>query len=80
MISATFGNAPEPTLVLTGDDSVAPSHVEIEMTDQGAVVRATREIMLNGKRTIGDDRLVTGDVVRVGRSFVRFEDKAGGQR
>jgi pSer/pThr/pTyr-binding forkhead associated (FHA) protein len=55
------------------DPYLSPRHAEFAFTDEGLVVRDLRS--LNGVfvKIVGEERLVSGDILRIGQELLRFD-------
>ena len=71
----TVGRLPESTISIN-DNNVSRKHAEIRTSSVAYVVvdlGSTNGTMVNGVRTVGEQRLDEGDIVSFGSTHVRFE-------
>ncbi|SCE92957.1 FHA domain-containing protein [Micromonospora purpureochromogenes] len=71
-----IGRAPTADIVVT-DPHLSRRHAEVRLTDAGAVLvdlGSTNGTWLNDRRITGPEQLCDGDVVRLGRTELRFFD------
>jgi hypothetical protein len=72
----TIGRGGQNDLVLAGDEFASARHVRIESRRDGVWVQdlgSTNGTYVNGSRVAGAQRLVPGDVLRVGETDLRLE-------
>ena len=75
-VPITFGRADDNRAVLDSDDFVSAHHARIESTRDGVWLvdlDSTNGTWVNDERMSGRRRLQDGDVVRIGRTELRFE-------
>jgi pSer/pThr/pTyr-binding forkhead associated (FHA) protein len=73
----TIGRAAQNDLALDGDEFASARHVRVEPRRDGVWVHdlgSTNGTHVNGIRIDRPRKLVTGDVLRVGETELRFED------
>jgi hypothetical protein len=74
----TIGRAERNDLVLEGDDFASSLHARIEARGDGVWVQdleSTNGTFINGERVLGARRIAPGDVVRVGETDLRLEER-----
>ena len=74
----TVGRGGENDLVLIGDEFASARHARIEMRGDGVWVQdleSTNGTFVNGSRVAGAQRLGNGDVLRVGETDLRVEER-----
>ncbi len=75
-VPITFGRAEDNRAVLGDDDFVSGHHARIESTRDGVWLvdlDSTNGTWVNDERMSGRHRLQDGDIVRIGRTELRFE-------
>jgi pSer/pThr/pTyr-binding forkhead associated (FHA) protein len=76
-VPLTVGRSADNDLELRGDKFASAHHARFESRPDGAWVadlRSTNGTFVNGIRLDGSQRLITGDVVRVGETDLRYEE------
>lgn len=71
-----IGRDPRVDIVMR-DPHLSRRHVEIRLTDEGVALKdlgSTNGTWVNGDRSTGVTRLSDGDVIRLGRTELRFHD------
>jgi hypothetical protein len=74
----TVGRGGQNDLVLDGDEFASARHARIEMRGDGVWVQdldSTNGTYVNGSRVAGAQRLDAGDVLRVGETDLRVEER-----
>lgn len=74
----TVGRGGQNDLVLDGDEFASARHARIEARSDGAWVQdldSTNGTFLNGARVVGAERMSPGDVLRVGETDLRVEER-----
>jgi pSer/pThr/pTyr-binding forkhead associated (FHA) protein len=74
----TVGRAAQNDLVLDGDEFASARHARIEARRDGVWVQdidSTNGTFLNGARVVGAERMSAGDVLRVGETDLRVEER-----
>ena len=74
---ATIGSSPKCDVVLNADPTVFATHVTLVLTDVPASVVLGGPVSINGAPAEGVATVASGDVLLVGRSFIRVEFKDG---
>jgi pSer/pThr/pTyr-binding forkhead associated (FHA) protein len=75
-VPLTIGRAPGNDAVLEGDDFASARHARVEARRDGVWILdlgSTNGTWVNGERMDGRRRLRAGDVVRIGKTELRFE-------
>jgi pSer/pThr/pTyr-binding forkhead associated (FHA) protein len=75
-VPLTIGRAPGNDAVLEGDDFASARHARVESRRDGIWILdlgSTNGTWVNGERMDGRHRLRAGDVVRIGKTELRFE-------
>jgi pSer/pThr/pTyr-binding forkhead associated (FHA) protein len=75
-VPLTIGRAPGNDAVLQGDDYASARHARVESRRDGVWILdlgSTNGTWVNGERMDGRRRLRAGDVVRIGKTELRFE-------
>jgi hypothetical protein len=75
-VPLTIGRAPGNDAVLDGDDFASARHARVESRRDGVWILdlgSTNGTWVNGERMDGRHRLRAGDVVRIGKTELRFE-------
>jgi pSer/pThr/pTyr-binding forkhead associated (FHA) protein len=75
-VPLTIGRAPGNDAVLEGDEFASARHARIESRRDGVWILdlgSTNGTWVNGERMDGRHRLHAGDVVRIGKTELRFE-------
>ena len=75
-VPVTFGRASDNRAVLDADDFVSSHHARIESTRDGVWIvdlDSTNGTWVNDEQMSGRLRLQDGDIVRIGRTELRFE-------
>jgi len=74
----TLGRGGQNDLVLDGDEFASARHARIEARGDGVWVQdldSTNGTFLNGARVVGAERMSPGDVLRVGETDLRLEER-----
>ena len=75
-VPLTIGRSGENEAVLAGDDYASARHARVESKRDGVWILdlgSTNGTWVNGERMDGRHRLRAGDVVRIGKTELRFE-------
>jgi len=74
----TIGRGGQNDLVLDGDEFASARHARIEARGDGVWVQdldSTNGTFVNGARVVGAERMSPGDVLRVGETDLRVEER-----
>ena len=74
----TVGRGAQNNLVLDGDEFASARHARIEARGDGVWVQdldSTNGTFVNGARVVGAERMSPGDILRVGETDLRVEER-----